>query len=222
MFERRNIGRHKGENSSKQQIVRHDPVKPFFEPPPTSNEPTRDKRKDFQSPQLIADTDEHIDGVLILDDCFIFFPAPFSVPMPIGRTTTTAPTSEITPITSAAAIREVTGSPSVFTRSLAPEPPYRFTATDVAPTIPSSPETEIQPLLPDKASLHEKQSLQDNITENVDAAARNLRKTPLANTSTVQLGTNTSAQRKPQQLSQPCFPDKVISFESPQRKTKNH
>ena len=41
----------KEENSSKQQIVHYDRLKPFFEPPPTSNVPTKNKPRSFQSTQ---------------------------------------------------------------------------------------------------------------------------------------------------------------------------
>ena len=37
----------KEENSSKQQIVHYDRLKPFFEPPPMSNVPTRSKPRNF-------------------------------------------------------------------------------------------------------------------------------------------------------------------------------
>ena len=50
----------KEENSAKQQIVHYDRLKPFFEPPPTSNVPTRIKPRSFQSTQNITDARRHI------------------------------------------------------------------------------------------------------------------------------------------------------------------
>ena len=106
----------RGENSLKQQNVHYDRLKPVFEPPPTSNVPTRNKPRIFQSTQHIADTYEHVDWTLSYHDCFRFLPIPFSVftPIPaVGRTT--VPASRIAPITpSAPANREVTRSPPVF------------------------------------------------------------------------------------------------------------
>ena len=60
--------RTKEENSSKQQIVHYDTLKPFLELPPTSNVPTRKKPRKFQSTQDIADIHQHIDGTLNHDD----------------------------------------------------------------------------------------------------------------------------------------------------------
>ena len=80
----------KEENSSKQQIVHYDRLKPFFEPPPTSNVPTRNKPRIFQPTQNRVDTHKHIDGTLNHDDCLSFLPAPSSIftPIPtVGRTT---------------------------------------------------------------------------------------------------------------------------------------
>ena len=108
----------KDENSSKQQIVHYDRLKPFFEPPTTSNVPTRNQPRNFQSTQDRADTHKLIDGTLNHDDCLSFLPAPSSIFTPIstvGRTTASAKTSRITPITSSAPVRrEVTRSPPVF------------------------------------------------------------------------------------------------------------
>ena len=79
----------KEENSSTQQIVNYDRLKPFFEPPPTSNVPTRNKPRDFLPTQDRTDTHKHIDGTLNHDDCLSFLPAPSSsfTPIPaVGRT----------------------------------------------------------------------------------------------------------------------------------------
>ena len=98
----------KEENSSKQQIVHYDRLKPFFEPPPASNVPTRNKPRNFQSTQNREDTQKLIDGTLNHDDCFTFLSAPYSILTPIpavGRATAPVTTSRITPITSSAPIR---------------------------------------------------------------------------------------------------------------------
>ena len=64
------------EFSSRQQVANYGQLKPFFEPPPTSNVPTRNKQGTFQSTQYKADTHEHIDGTVKHDDCLSFLPAP--------------------------------------------------------------------------------------------------------------------------------------------------
>ena len=179
----------KEENSSKKQFVPYDTIKPFFEPPPTSNVPTRNKPKKFQSTQDIADNQKLIDGTLIHDD-LSFLPAPWSIftPKPaVRRPTASITTSRITPITSPTPVRrEVTRSPPVFSRSTASEQPSPHTKNDVAIQSPTIPQIDIQPLIPDNYFLHERQSPCDNVTEIMDAAARNLRGTPPANTSTMQ------------------------------------
>ena len=53
------------------------------------------------------------------------------------------------------------------------------------------------------------------------AAARNLRRTPPANTSTMQLRPNSSSQREAQPLFTSFLPDVVTSYNSPERKTQN-
>ena len=73
----------KEENSSKQQLVHYDRLKPFFEPPPTSIVPTRKKPRHFQSPQVRADTHKHKDGTLNHDDCLTYLPASSGVFTPI-------------------------------------------------------------------------------------------------------------------------------------------
>ena len=108
----------KVENCSKQQSLHYDRLKLFSEPPPTSTVPTRNKPRNFQLTQDRADTRKHIDGTLNHDDCLSYLPAPSSIftPIPaVGFTTTSIPTSRITPITSSAQARpEVTRSPPVF------------------------------------------------------------------------------------------------------------
>ena len=214
----------KEENSSKQQIVHYDRLKPFLEPPPTSNVPTRNKPRSFQSTQDIADIYKHIDGTLNHDDCLSFLPAPSSIftPIPVvGRSTASVTTSRITPITSSASTRvEVMRSPPVFSRSPALEQPSPHTRNDDTTQSPTTPQFDIQPLIPENAFLHERQSPVDNVTEIVDAAARKLRRTPPANTSTMKLRPNTSAQRKTQPLFTSYLPDIVTSYNSPERKTQ--
>ena len=210
----------KEEKSSKQQIVHYDRLKPFFEPPPTSNVPTRNKARNSQSFQDGADTYKHIDGTLNRDDCFIFLPASSSIFTPIsaaGRTTASTTTSRITPITSSTpATREVTRLPPVSSRSPVSEPPSPHTRNDVAIQSPITPQIDIQPLIPENDFLHERQSPGDNVTETVDAAARNLWRTPPSNTSTMQLRPNTSSQRKAQPLFTSYLPDIVTSYNSPE------
>ena len=102
----------KEENSSKQQIVPYDRLKPFFEPPATSNEPKRNKSRKFQPTQDRTDTHNHKDGTLNHDDCFTFLPASSSVftAIPaVGRSRASITTIRITPITSPTPVkREVT------------------------------------------------------------------------------------------------------------------
>ena len=130
-------------------------------------------------------------------------------------------TNRITPITSPTpARREVMRSPPVFSRSPVLEQPTPHTKNDVAIQSPTTPQIDIQPLIPENASLHERQSAVDNVTETVDAAAGNLRRTPPGNTSTIQLRHNTSSQRKAQPLFTSYLPDIVTSYNSPERKTQ--
>ena len=100
------------ENSSKQQIVHCDRLKPFIEPPPTSNLPTRNIPRNVQSTQNIADTHKRTDKTLNQDGCRSFLPAPSiiftSIPA-VVRSTTSLTTSKNTPITwSTPARREIT------------------------------------------------------------------------------------------------------------------
>ena len=88
------------ENSTNQQIVHYDRIKPSFEPPPTFNVPTRNKLRKFQSIQDIADTHTHTEGTVDHDDCRIFLPTPSSIFQPIpavGRTTAPSTPIRITP-----------------------------------------------------------------------------------------------------------------------------
>ena len=212
----------KEEKSSKQQILHYDRLKPFFEPPPTSNVPTRNKPRIFQSTQNTTDARKHIDGTLNHDDCLSFLPAPSSIftPIPtVGRTTASLTPNRITPlISSVPTRREVTRSPPAFSPSPTLELPSPHTRTDVAIQSPITPQIDIQPLMPENAFLHEIQSPGNNVTKIVDAAARNLRRTPPANTSNMQLRPNTSSQRKAQPLFTSYLPDTVTSYNSPERK----
>ena len=211
----------KEENSAKQQIVHYDRLKPFFEPPPTSNVPTRNKPKSFQSTQNVTDARKHIDGTLNHDDCFTFLPAPsVFTPIPaVGRTSTSTIPSRITPLISPVPTRrEVTRSPPVFSRSPTSEQHSPHTETDVAIQSPTTLQLDIQPLMPENDFLHERHSPRDNVTEIVDAAARSLRRTPPANTSNMQLRPNTSSQRKAEPLFTAYLPDIVTSYNSPERK----
>ena len=213
----------KEENSSKQQIVHYDRLKPFSEPPPTSNVPTRNRPRNFQSTQDTDDTRKHIDGTLNHDDCHSFLPVPsILTPLPVvGRTGTSSTPSRITPLISPAPIRrEATRSPPVFSRSPTAEQHSPHTDTDVASQLPTTLQIDIQPLIPANDFPHERQSTRDNVTEIVDAAARNLRRTPPANTSTMQLRPNTSSQRKAQPLFTAYLPDIVTGYNSPDRKTQ--
>ena len=167
--------RFKEENSSKQQIVHNDRLKPFFEPPPTSNVPTGNKPRNFLLTQDRADTYKHIDGTLNHDDRLSFLPVPSSnfTPIPaVGPTTASVTTSRITPIASSVpARREVMRSPPVFLRAPTLEQPSPHTRNDVAIQSPIAPQIDIKPLIPQNDFLHERQSPGDNVTEILDAAA---------------------------------------------------
>ena len=214
----------KEESFLKQQIVHYYRLKPFFEPPSTSNVPTRNKPRNFRLTQERADTHKHIDGKFNHDDCRSYLPAPSSLftPIPaVGRSTASVATSRITPITSSApAKRETSRSPPLFSRSPPLEQPSPDTRNDLAIQSPITPQIDIQPLIPENAFLHEIQSPGNNVTEIVDAAARNLRRTPPANTSTMQLQPNKSSQRKAQLLFMSHLIDIVTSYNSPERKTQ--
>ena len=73
----------KEEKSTKKQIVHYDPLKPFFEPPPTSNVSTRNITKKIHSTQDIADIHKHIDETPNDDDCLRFLQEPSGVFTPI-------------------------------------------------------------------------------------------------------------------------------------------
>ena len=205
-------------------IVHYDRQKPFFEPPPKSNVPTTNKPRNSQSTQDRAGTHKHIDGTLNHDDWLSFLPVHSSIftPIPsIGRTTTSSTTRRTLPITSSAPVRrEVARSPPVSARSPALEQPSPHTRKDVAIHSPTTSQIDIQPLILENAFLNERQSPLDNVTEIVDAAARNLRRTPPENTSTMQLRPNTSTQRTAQPLFTSYLPDIVTSYNSPEQKTQ--
>ena len=147
-----------------------------------SNVPTRNKQRNFQSTQDIADTHQHIDGTLKHDDCFSYLPVPSGIFTPIsavGRTSTSVTTSSTTTISSSAsARRETTRSPPAFSRSPPLKQRSAHTRNDVAIQSPITLQIDIQPFLNENAFLNERQSPGDNVTEIVDAAARNLRRTP--------------------------------------------
>ena len=209
-------------NSSKQQLVHYDSLKPFLEPPPTSNVPTRNKPRNFQSSQDRADTHKYIDGTLKHDDCLSFLPAPFSnfTPLPaVGRTTASVTPSRITPISSLAPTRrEVTRSPPVFWQSSTFEQPSPQVRSDAAIQSPPITKNDIQPPTPDNDLLHERKSPRDNLTEDEDAAPKNFRRKPPANTSNMQLRFNTSSQRKAQPLFTTYLRDILMEYNSPERK----
>ena len=139
----------------------------------------------------------------------------------VGRTTASITPSRITPlISSVPTRREVTRSPPVFSPSPTLEQPSPHPRNDVAIQSPATPQIEIQPLIPENDFPHERQSPCDNVTEIVDAAARNLRRTPPANTSNMQLRPNTSSQRNAQPLLTTYLPDIITGYNSPGRKTQ--
>ena len=211
----------KEENSSKEHIVLNDRLKPFFEPPTTSNVPTRNEPRNFQSTQDRTDTHKHIDGTLNHDDCLSFLPAPSSIftPIPaVRRTTASTTTSRITPITSSAlARRKITRSLLAFSRSPILEQPSPNTRNDVAIQSPITPQIDIQPLTPENAFLYAIQLPRDNVTGIMDAAARSLRRTAPANTSQMQPRPSTSSQRKAKPLFTSNLPDILTHYNSPAR-----
>ena len=205
-------------------MVQYGRRKPFFEPPPTSNVPTRNIPRIFQSTQDRAYTHKHIDGTINHDGCLSFLPAPSGSFTPISvvrRPITSIPTRRSSPIIStASASRDVTRSPPVFSQSPTLEQPSPHTGNDVAIQSPTTLQTDTQPLLPENAFLHERQSPRGNVTEIVDAAARNFRRTPPENTSKMQLPPNTSSKRKAQPLFTSYLSDIVTSYNSPERETE--
>ena len=160
----------KEENTTKQQIVHYDRLKPFFEPPPTSNVPTRNKPRSYQSTQSRADTYKHIDGTLNHDDCLSSWPTPSSpfTPIPtVGRTTASGTTSRITSInpSAPAPVRcEVTRSPPVFSHSPTLEQPSPHAENDVAIQSPPNTPINVQPLIPEDDFPYDRQSPYDNVT----------------------------------------------------------
>ena len=154
---------------------------------------------------------KHIDGTLHHDDCLSFLPAPSSIFTPIlavERTTTSITTSESTAVTSSApARREITRSPPVFSLSPALEQTSSHIKNEVAIQSPTTLQIDTQPLIPENTLLHGRQSPRDNVTEVVDAAARNLRRTPPASTFTMQLRPSTSAQGRTQRQVTSYLPD---------------
>ena len=170
----------------------------------------------------MADTHKHIDGTLNHDDCLSFLPVPSSVLTlipAVGRTTASTSTNKIIPNNSSAPVRrEATRSPPVFSRSPTVEQPSPHAGNDAAKHSSKIPPINIQLLIPGNAFLHERQSPQDNITEIVDAAARNLWRTPPENTATMQLRPNTSSQWRAHPLFTSYLPDILTDCNSPERK----
>ena len=111
-------------------------------------------------------------------------------------------------------------SPPVFSRSPTLEIPSPHARNDVAIQSPTTVQTDIQPLIPEDAFLLERHTPCDNVPEIVDAAAKNLRRTPPAKMSKRQLRPNTSSQRKTHPLFTSFLPDLVTSCNSPKRKTQ--
>ena len=137
----------------------------------------------------------------------------------VGRSTTSVSTSRGSPITSPAPARlETTRSSPVFSPSQTLAQPSPHTGNDVAIQTLTTLQFDIQHLIRDNDLLHERKSPRDNVMDILDAAARNLRRTPPANTSNVQLRPNTSSQRKAQPLFTTYLPDIRTHYNSPERK----
>ena len=102
----------------------------------------------------------------------------------------------------------------MFSQSPALARPSPNTRTDVAIQSP----TTLQINMPANAFLYKRQSPRDNVTESVDAAARNLRRILPSNTSKMQLRPNTSSQRKAQPLFTSYLPDMLTDYNSKERK----
>ena len=77
--------------------------------------------------------------------------------------------------------------------SLKIEQPSSHTENDVAIQPPTTLQIDLSPLIPENVFFQERQSPRNNVTEMVDAAARNLRRTPPANTSQMQIRPNASS-----------------------------
>ena len=108
----------------------------------------------------------------------------------------------------------------MFSRSPPLEQPSPHAGNDVVIQSPTTLLVDIQPLIPENAFLHERKLSSDNVTEIVDAAATNLKRTPPANTSQMQLRPNTSSQRKTKPLFTSYLPDIVTNYNSPERTTQ--
>ena len=180
----------KEKKSSKQQIVHYDRPKPFSNLRHCPMYLQEINQKKIQPTQDRVDIHLHIDGTLNDDDCPNFLAAPSSIFTPIaaeGRTTASSTTNGIIQITSSAPARgEITRSPPVLSRLPTLQQPRPHAGDDVAIQSPTTLQSDMQSLIPENASLHERQSPRDNVTEVVDAASRNLRRTPPANTSKMQ------------------------------------
>ena len=137
------------------------------------------------------------------------------------RTTASGTTSGITSINPSAPApvrREVTRLPRVFSHSPTLEQPSPHAENDVAIQSPPNMPINVQPPIPEVDFPYERQSPYDNVTAIVDAAARNLRRTPPAKTSNTQLRPNTSSQRKAQPLFTTYLPNTLTDYITPERK----
>ena len=90
--------------------------------------------------------------------------------------------------------------PPVFSQSPTLEQHSPQTKKDVAIQSQTTVQIDIQPLIPENAFLHVRQSPRDNVTEFLEAAAENVRKTPPENTFQKQLPPIMSSQREAQPL----------------------
>ena len=106
----------------------------------------------------------------------------------------------------------------MFSHSPTLEQPSPHAENDVAIQSPPNTPINVQPLIPEDDFPYERQSPYDNLTAIVDAAARNLRRTPAAKTSNMQLRPNTSSQRKAQPLFTTYLPNTLTEYNSPERK----
>ena len=109
-------------------------------------------------------------------------------------------------------------SPPLFPQSPTPEQATPQPKNDVAIQSLTTVQIDIQPLIPENAFLHGRQSQRDNITELVDAAAKNLRETPPEDLFKMQLRPITLSQREAQPLYTSYLTDIPTNYNSPERK----
>ena len=98
------------------------------------------------------------------------------------------------------------------------EKPCPPAGKDVAIQSPTTLQIDIQPLIPENAFIHRRQSPRNNVTEIVDAAAKYLERAPPANKSKIQSRPNTSSQRKAQPLFTSYLPEILTEYNSPEQK----